>query len=231
MLLNPYRFGGGGGGLFPTPEQTVTFVAGNYLNQTDTTSSRSVFISGSTQVGDLMIATILHVGAITAPSGWTQYFNELAGSGSTRLSVWRKTAESGDIGVNRTWSQSVSTIFNINYTILRGSSPLSILGHATSAGTTGDTSIVMPTCSPTNRGQFLIAAAVRSSLGTDFPATAGLSAGWTTRSVTSSPSAPIRKQIGTRSAYNLTDVNGTFSYSPGASSPAWRTIQLFVGYT
>src|SRR5690606_30756211 len=136
MLLNPYRFGGGGGGLFPTPEQTVTFVAGSYLNETSASNSRSIVIPGSTEVGDLMVATILHVGTVTAPSGWTQYFNEAAGAGPIRLSVWWKAAESGDPGAIRSWTQNVSSNFTVHYTIVRGASPISILNHATSAGTT-----------------------------------------------------------------------------------------------
>ncbi len=231
MLLNPYRFGGGGGGLFPLPEQVVTFVAGSYLNQTDTVSSRSVIIPGTTVIGDLMVATILHVGAITAPSGWTQYFNEAAGAGSIRLSVWRKTAASGDAGASRVWTQSVTSALQVHYTVVRGSNPLSILGHATSIGTTGDTSILMPECSPTNRGQFIIAACARSSGPADIPATASLSAGWSTRSVSTSSGAPIRKLLGTRVAVNLTDTQGYFSYSPGAASPGWRAVQLLIGYT
>src|SRR5690606_37001201 len=103
--LNPYRFGGGGGGLFPTPEQTVNFVAGSYLNDTSSSSSRSIVIPGSTEVDDLMVATILHAGTITAPSGWTQYFNEAAGAGATRLSVWWKRAESGDPRPSRSCTQ------------------------------------------------------------------------------------------------------------------------------
>lgn len=229
MLLNPYRFGGGGGGLLPLPSQTISFIAGSYLNQTNATNSRSIVIPGSTAIGDLMIATIYHAATITAPSGWTQYFNEAAGG--SRLSVWAKTAASGDSGASRTWTQSASANFTVHYTIVRGDSPLSIKGNATASGTSSDTSIAIPESSPTNRGQFLIAVAARTSSSADFPATAGLSAGWTTRSVTSETSLPIRLLLGTRTATSVTDVSGTFSFSPGASSPSWRTVQLLIGYT
>lgn len=231
MLLNPYRFGATGGGLLPLPIQTVDFVIGNYSTIGGSASSRSMFVPTSAAEGDLMVATVNHSTAVTAPSGWTFYFNGVNGSGSQQLSVYFKTATSGDPGSSHTWTMASSAQFVVHYTILRGSSPLSILSHASESGTSSDAAISMPESSPTNRGQYLIAAVTRSSANGDIPADVSISPGWDLRSAASSPSLPLRVACATREAVNETDVQGTWSFSPGASSPGWRTIQLVIGYT
>lgn len=219
---------GGGVTPLPGPEQTVDFVVGTYLNQTNATSSRTLVMPSSVAAGDLLIATIYHAGTVTTPAGWSLYL-EVPGGGS-RLSVFTKTAVSADSGANLAWSQTVSANFTIHYTVFRGAQPLSILANTTSSGTTAETNLAMPETAPTRKGQYLVDVLTRSSGSTDFPATLTYSAGWDVKSVTSEISAPIRKTLAIREAVNVGDEEARLSLTPIFSSPTWRAAQLLIGY-
>lgn len=230
-ILAQRRQGGGGPTPLPGPEQTVDFIAGSYLNQTNATNSRSLVLpgSGTMVVGDLMTATVYHAGLVTAPTGWTLYL-AVPGSGAF-LSVYTKTAEAGDIGANMTWTQNVSANFTVHYTVFRGAQPLSVLANATANGTTAETNLAMPETSPTRKGQYLLNVLSRLSANNAFPATLTYSAGWDVKSTTSEGSLPIRKTLAIREAVNEGDTAATLSLTPVSGSPSWRAAQLLIGYT
>lgn len=227
-ILAQRRLGGGVTPL-PGPAQTVTWVAGSYLNQTNAASSRTLLISSSAQVGDLMIATVYHSALLSVPSGWTLYYSNT--SGGPFISVLVKTAASGDPGSNVTWSQSASSNLTVQYTILRGTQPLSILANAAGSGSTVVTNLAVANVTPAKAGQFVITFVGRNAFNTDFPATASVSSGWELRSVSSEGSLPIRKFIATRNVANEGDQLCLATMTPDAPTLSWKSVQLLIGYT
>lgn len=220
---------GGGVTPLPGPEQAVTWVAGSYLNQTDAVSSRSLLIPGSTQIGDLMIATVYTGGFLNTPSGWSVYHMDT--SVTPYMFVLYKVAVSGDPGSNVTWSQGVSTNLTVHYTILRGAQPLSLLEKSTNNGATVVSNTAVAQVNPTNKGQFVITFFARLSTNTDFPASSSVSSGWTLRSLATSAGATIRKYLATRNVMNAGDTACLVTMTPDPSTTLrWKSVQLLVGY-
>lgn len=219
-------------GELPGPEQIIDFEIGNYGTVGGSANARSMFVPTQVVSGDLIVATVNHNSAVTAPAGWTLLFSGLNGGGVQSLSVYYKTAGSGDPGSNHSWTQNSTSQFVVHYSIFRGAQPLAIIDYETITGTTAAPIMAMAEATPTHQGQMLLSVVTRVMSNADVPCTANASSGWTTRSATSSPSVPIRTAVATRDAVYQTDVEGEWEITPtsGSASPGWRTAQLVIGY-
>jgi hypothetical protein len=136
MLLNPYRFASG---VSATP---VEYVAGSSTTYVVATS-QSVNIPASTQDGDMLLAWVMHRSSLTPPAGWALEKTEscVGSSVSHTLSVYKRTAVSGDAGASTTWVQSSSVRLAVHIQTFRSNAPVAVLENTSRKednGSTGD---------------------------------------------------------------------------------------------
>jgi hypothetical protein len=89
---------------------SIAYVAGSAVTYTIATSQNAT-IPSATQAGDLLLAWVMHRDDLTVPSGWTLVRTQQASSTTLArhdLSVYQRTAQSGDAGASTTWTQATS---------------------------------------------------------------------------------------------------------------------------
>jgi len=98
--------------FFTPPTETLAL-----RNHSESTSSASAVSSGSitipidTQVGDLMVVCVGHVGTdtVTPPTGWSTQVNQTATGSTATMWVFTKLAQAGDAGSSQTFTFLTNT--------------------------------------------------------------------------------------------------------------------------
>jgi hypothetical protein len=95
-------------------------------------TSVSETVPASVQVGDLLLAFVMHRDTLTVPAGWTLVVSESGvGGGTTQyLSVFKKIADIGDAGSLVSFPQASSVRMGINIISASGDSPLDVVSSA-----------------------------------------------------------------------------------------------------
>lgn len=86
-------------------------------------TSRDQTIPAATEIDDLLLAFVMHRDTLTAPSGWTLVAsqNETTSGVNQTLSIYSRTAVSGDAGATTTWTQATSQRMAVHIHTLRHS--------------------------------------------------------------------------------------------------------------
>jgi len=102
----------------------IPWIADASLEQYQATSTTCTMpVPAGTKVGDLLVCALLHRGTLTPPSGWVlakTAGGDVDGSTSQWCSMYTKTADAGDLGQTRTWTQSVSGRISTCCVAIRG---------------------------------------------------------------------------------------------------------------
>lgn len=128
------------------------------------------------EVGDMIIAAVMHRSALTPPTGWTLVESATttytAGGGGTQtLSLFSRVAEIGDSGSTTTWTQASSVRISVHIQTFRSSvRTLSVVDFASSnVDNTADNSIPTAIASATGDGQIGVAFATSVFVDTFLP--------------------------------------------------------------
>jgi hypothetical protein len=139
--------------------QGLGYVAGSSTTFVIATS-QNVSIPAAAQTGDLLLAWVMHRDNLTPPSGWTLVRNETcANSTLTRhdLSLYSRTALSGDPGASTTWTQATSQRLAVHIQAYRGTASPTVASHDGSAASNILTAAAVPYASITaNAGQLVV---------------------------------------------------------------------------
>lgn len=129
-------------------------------------------------VGDLLVAIHVTTSAPTTPSGWTQATTVTNGSFSQRLTVYTKTATSGDLTGTQTFAQATSGFCQATIIALRGASATPVVDVIATGSIFQDTHNPQPIVGATALSAGL-AIAIACPAGTSGTITFTASAGWT----------------------------------------------------
>jgi len=134
-------------------------------------------IAGAT-VGDLLVAIHVTTSAPTTPTGWTQVTTVTNASFSQRLTVYTKTATSGDLTGTQTFSQATSGFCQATMIALRGKSATPVVDVIATGSIFQDTHNPQPALGATALAAGL-ALAIACPAGTSGTISFTASAGWT----------------------------------------------------
>lgn len=120
------------------------YVAGSTTTYVVATS-QNVNIPTQAQVGDLLLAWVMHRSNLTPPSGWVLVRNETCSAAGTRhdLSLYLRTAITGDGGASTTWGQEASTRLAVHIQVFRRGS-IAAVGNSGAQETNVSTSVSLP---------------------------------------------------------------------------------------
>lgn len=102
-------------------------------------TSQTKTIPGAAAPGDLLLAVVMHRSDLTPPSGWTLVRTESVvvsgGTGTHRLSIYSRSAVSGDGGASTLWTQATSQrIAVVIQAYRRPGFAISVVAHAGRTG-------------------------------------------------------------------------------------------------
>jgi hypothetical protein len=143
-----------------------------------TATSVSETVPASVQVGDLLLAFVMHRDDVTAPAGWTLVANGKSTAGSNSyhaLSVFKRTAQNGDAGATVAWTIPTSRILGAHLLALPPG--MDVVSHNVVVTMLGDMATT-PVAPDTLTGDGIIIAAFTAA-GSATPSTITAPAGYT----------------------------------------------------
>ncbi|WP_430391068.1 Ig domain-containing protein [Dyella sp. 20L07] len=111
---------------------TLSFVASSGTTYVSATS-QILAIPTQTQVGDLLLAIVMHRSLLTTPPGWVLVNSKTATQndpGVQMLSVYKRVAQAGDPGTNITWKQESTVRLAVHYHVYRKAGGCDVLQTA-----------------------------------------------------------------------------------------------------
>lgn len=205
-----------------------------------TVTSQAVTVPATTAAGDLLLAVVMHRSAMTSvPSGWT-LVDTCSFQDSTALvqylSIYSKTAVSGDVGASTTWTQTSSSRMAVQIHAVKksGGGTPAIIGTPSKStiSTTGTGTYTLPTVAATVANQLAFTAASTVLAGTSSPNTLALSSQWTQASPSSSTDTSNQLRLAVGSAV-LSSIGassaGTATANVTGSTNGWGAITLLIG--
>jgi hypothetical protein len=137
----------------------LRFVAGS-ATAFVTSTSQNVTIPASSETGDLLLAWVMHRDNLTAPSGWTLVRNETCSIPTFPrhdLSLYSRTAASGDPGASTTWTQASSQRLAAHIQAYRGTASPTVASHDGRTVSSISTAAAVPYASiSANAGQLVV---------------------------------------------------------------------------
>lgn len=136
-----------------------------YRTQTTTVYATSTIqsktIPASVQIGDLMLAFVMHRDTLTPPSGWALVDSQVCTNTSLNqtLSIYKRVAVSGDAGSSTTWTQASSQRICVVIAAWYGDPGIDVITTAKLAQNNVTTNqIPVPGVTTTLDGQYLVIA-------------------------------------------------------------------------
>lgn len=207
---------------------SISYVGGNTVSYVIATSQ--IVTNPTIVANDLLIAWVMHRDTLTPPAGWT-LVRSIAFTNATLtqyLSVYKKTAVSGDSGASVTWTQATSQCMAVHVQAFRHAAIADVLSYTerVESNSSSPETVDFATITPTIAGQMIVSGvsqttAYVSPTVTNFTASAGTL-------TTPSSVADNRLAVVYRSTTNTSSVFGNVTTNIAPTSTAEGAISLIL---
>lgn len=218
----------------------LVYIAAQSSVTFSTVTTQNVAVPASAAVDDLLIAAVMHRAALSSvPSGWT-LVDSVSFQDSTAqvqyVSIYSKTAVSGDLGASTAWTQSSAVRMAVQLLAARktsGSGTPAVVGTPakSSVSNTGNQTYTLPVVTATAAGQLAVGVVSTVVAASASPNTLTFSGSWAQSSPTSSTDTANQIRLGVAAMALASSGNVTSGAATGnfaSSTNGWGAITLLL---